>query len=295
MSRRPRSTRTAATRRGMPASSPPRSTATRSPSKASPASLAAKARRNSRSISPPARARAGRSRGSCRRRAWGKGPWSSAGLPISPRSSTIATRFGGGGTAFLSRSTANSSITEVVPHNPDLVNVSYEGASADGSTVIFSAIVKGGGLASGAIPDEFNLYAWDRETGEIRLAGVLPDGSAPPNGTPAGFNGNSGFTQDNHAVASDGSVYFNDSKTPTQSGQLSARPALPAPQPHRARNHPERHTRQLHPRPGPRLHDQRKRLGEDQRGSQRPRRGRNPARVFHDRGPGRQGSLLHQQ
>ena len=294
MSRRPRSTRTAATRRGMPTSSPPRSTATRSPSKASPASLAAKARRNSRSISPPARARAGRSRGSCRRRAWDKGPWSSAGPPISLRSSTIATRFGGGGTAFLSRSTANSSIAEVVPHNPDLVNVSYEGASADGSTVIFNAIVKGGGLASGAIPDEFNLYAWDRETGEIRLAGVLPDGSAPPSGTQAGFNGTPASprtTTRSQATARSTSTTARPRRSrPAQLGQLYLR-LNPT--------EPETTQKDIHGNciPDPVLactinvsaseKTNGALNGHDAAGTQ-------PA-VLHDRGPGRQGSLLHQQ
>ena len=65
-----------------------------------------------------------------------------------------------------------------------------------------------------------NVYAWDRATEEVRLAGVLPDGTTPPEGSRAGRGAEAqDYLQDGHLVGEDGSVLFND----RESGQLYLR------------------------------------------------------------------------
>ncbi len=119
-----------------------------------------------------------------------------------------ATKFGSG-TDFLGRSSADA-LLSTIAHSDGETNYSYAGASADKGTVILSStspLPLPPGSPTPA-PERFNLYAWSRASGEVRLAGVLPDGSAPPNGSVAGLIGNSGYTQQQPAVMSNGSVYF---------------------------------------------------------------------------------------
>jgi hypothetical protein len=125
-------------------------------------------------------------------------------------------------TAFLERSSADRSLTEIAPYGSGgSVNSSFAGASADGSEVVFESQAK---LTSAAIAGHSNVYVWDRASKVIRLAGVLNDKTAPPAGAFAGSydwiagtnaaslqSGGSAasyYTQDQHAITADGSLYF---------------------------------------------------------------------------------------
>jgi hypothetical protein len=108
----------------------------------------------------------------------------------------------------------------------------YAGQSTDGSVVLFEST---SALLEGAIEGSSNLYAWDRETGELSLAGVDNNETSPSKGTLAGAYlwplGSSGralrlggaeggmYLQDEHAVSPEGSIYF----TEAGSGQLYRR------------------------------------------------------------------------
>ena len=142
MSRRARSTRTAAACRPSSPRPRPRSTATRSASKAQPASPAAKGRRNSHLPGQPqiqpenrqgrmddAGATAAGQQGAGRRRSW-------AGPRLRSKCSTAATKFGSG-SDFLGRSSADASLTTVAHSDGSETNYSFAGASADKGTVIF--------------------------------------------------------------------------------------------------------------------------------------------------------------
>ena len=100
----------------------------------------------------------------------------------------------------------------------------YVGTSTDGSVVLFES--PGQLVEEGASTKGLNIYIWDRDTGELKLAGVLNNGSAPVKGALAGSNAVIGsdysrhYTQAEHAVSSDGSrVFFSD----IGSGQLYVR------------------------------------------------------------------------
>jgi virginiamycin B lyase len=135
----------------------------------------------------------------------------------------------GEGTALLSRSSADGSLATIAPYDKALSNsiaiAGYLGASADGSTVFVGIRpqlpVAAGSPTPAPTADqgkergEANLYAWDRETGELYLAGVLPDGTAPSGGGSAGGL----YIGDTDAVTADGSLYFTDLET----GQLYRR------------------------------------------------------------------------
>jgi hypothetical protein len=114
----------------------------------------------------------------------------------------------------------------------------YAGQSKDGSLVLFESRIK---LIPNALEGFPNLYAWDGETKEITLAGVLNDKTSPPRGTLAGpyewvgginsqtlrlggsFRGF--YLRDENAISPDGSVYFTEVGT----GQLYRRlnPTVP--------------------------------------------------------------------
>jgi hypothetical protein len=123
------------------------------------------------------------------------------------------------GSGLFARSTTGAPLTEIVPHTSPRPTYAYIGASGDGSTVLFGAqplepkntTLK---LLPAAAPGKPNLYAWDRDTDTLRLAGVLPDGSTPTQGSSTGRVSNNGdpetYNHDMHAVSSDGSVFFND-------------------------------------------------------------------------------------
>src|SRR5689334_8838064 len=153
----------------------------------------------------------------------------------SPDLSKIYTRVGKLGEprtdALLEESTTSEEATIIAPYAPS-AEYFYAGQSADGSIVLFEGDAV---LTSGAAQGHFNLYAWDRETEEIHLAGVSNEETALGDGSFAGpydwvfgtqgFNLHIGgaqrsyYLQDTHAVAADGSVYF----TAAGTGQLYLR------------------------------------------------------------------------
>jgi len=136
-------------------------------------------------------------------------------------------------------------ITPYAPFPPAVTGrYSFVGTSADASTVVFESPAQlppgeGRPPIPGAVLGGNNVYAWDRSSGELHLAGVMNDESqskaALPKGAVAGpydfSNGTnpkslgkggasaSYYTQDEHAVAADGSIYF----TAAGSGQLYRR------------------------------------------------------------------------
>jgi virginiamycin B lyase len=121
----------------------------------------------------------------------------------------------GVGTALIARSPATGAEQAIAPYTQDM-EYAYLGSSEDRSTVLFEARdttntnLK---LIPDAAPGKPNVYAWDREEpGTVRLAGVLPDGSTPPQGTGAGASALE-YVRDTHRVAADGSVFFTDLET----------------------------------------------------------------------------------
>jgi hypothetical protein len=150
-------------------------------------------------------------------------------------------------TGFFSRSSTDGSLATIYPYQPAGISPStLAAASADGSKVFFQTH---GQLDPAASPNTDNLYVWDRDTGTVSLAGVLPDSACatPPPcvpasgsfagpydwfryapGPPAGgvnYHFPGGITdryyvQDEHAVSADGSkVYF----TTADTGQIYLR------------------------------------------------------------------------
>ncbi len=114
------------------------------------------------------------------------------------------------------------------PHRLEREGFQLAGAFAGDSKVVF--------FASGEIPvtsgpaptsPEGNVYLYDRETGELTLAGVLPDSACgTPPCVPTGGSEVPGlpasdkpYIQEGHAVSTNGDVYFND----TDSKQLYLR------------------------------------------------------------------------
>ena len=93
----------------------------------------------------------------------------------------------------------------------------------------------GGTLIAAAVDGATNLYAWDRASGEVSLAGVMNDETAPGQGrrSPVPMTGRAARTahlkvggaarnyylQDEHAITADGDVYFTAGGT----GQLYLR------------------------------------------------------------------------
>ncbi len=124
--------------------------------------------------------------------------------------------------------------TALTPYLPSL-EPGFAGAAADGSVVEFESRLAIPGLA-GAIEGKPNLYLWDRETEEVRLAGVMNDGQPPANGAIAGpydwFTGTTPialgrggakegyYLQDANALSAEGTALF---FTAAGTGQLYER------------------------------------------------------------------------
>ncbi len=107
------------------------------------------------------------------------------------------------------------------------VPFAYAGSSQGGAVALLES-APGGGDVTGAtgpthnLAGKQNVYAYDRESGRLVLAGVMNDGTVPPGGTMSGpydwfkskSTTNEGgafgdyFTQPAHAVSADGSEIF---------------------------------------------------------------------------------------
>jgi hypothetical protein len=134
-----------------------------------------------------------------------------------------------------------SAPSQVAPYAPEVANdppYDYAGASADGAVVLFESKAD----LSGAGPDypllkgeARDLYAWDRDTGQLTLAGQMNTDAETeallPKGTYAGpydwihgllrlGGADRGFyLSDMHAISADGSAFF----TSASDGQLYQR------------------------------------------------------------------------
>jgi hypothetical protein len=123
----------------------------------------------------------------------GAGAWSTAGV-LPPASvgpvaanlgwtadlsfffSSAAPGFGEASKSFLLRDSATATFTSILSES---IGANFVGASSDGRLVYFESEEQ---LTPEAISGTTNLYVWDRDSGEISLAGVLPDSAcaAPP-------------------------------------------------------------------------------------------------------------------
>ncbi len=125
-------------------------------------------------------------------------------------------------TAILSRS-AEGEITEVLPHTTQMKLPPFmAGSDLDGSVMAFESSAE---LQEEAIEGASNVYAWERSSGELRLASILNDETSPPQGafagsydwgegttiaaTDEGGSARDYYTQDQHAISEDGAaIYF---------------------------------------------------------------------------------------
>jgi len=134
----------------------------------------------------------------------------------------------GYGYKLVMRDSAGGSPTVLIPQSAGWSGkLTLGGAFDDDSKVVFEA---NGSIpvTSGPVPvsTEGNVYLYDRDSGELTLAGLLPDSSCatppcvPAEGTklPAAFDD---YVQDGHVVSPSGDIYFTDRAT----GQLYLRRA----------------------------------------------------------------------
>jgi hypothetical protein len=161
-------------------------------------------------------------------------------LPDFSRTFSNATKLGNPRTkAFLEQSSTGEAPTLISPYVAK-AEYSYVGASEDASVVLFEAQAKlppskGAEPIAAALEGRPNLYAWDRGSREITLAGVMNDGKAPPQGafagpydwragtTPSSLREGGGarsyYLQEQRAISSSGDVFFTEAGT----GQLFQR------------------------------------------------------------------------
>jgi hypothetical protein len=127
--------------------------------------------------------------------------------------------------ALFSRPGAGGALTQITPHvtTPGLDGFDFAGSSKDGSKVIFESPAVLGTIPAG-LEGASNVYAWDRESETLRLAGVMNDEQPPAKGAFAGpydwargtsaLNLSQGgaklkyYIQEERAVSADGSFYF---------------------------------------------------------------------------------------
>jgi len=137
----------------------------------------------------------------------------------------------GFGYNYVMRDSADGSRTVLIQQTTETLSFTIGGAFEDDSKVVFDA---NGSVpvTSGPAPTstESNVYLYDRDSGELTLAGLLPDSACgsppcvPAEGSklPAAFND---YVQDGHVVSPDGGIYFTDRAT----GQLYLRRDAAAP------------------------------------------------------------------
>jgi len=172
---------------------------------------------------------------------FGNGEWSTAGLNTPPSYGDEAEVFawtpdlrlsfvkaysfqeGGAGYKLVMRD-SNGSRTILIPQAAGSIHPVLGGASDDDSKVVLEA---DGSVpvTSGPAPvsTEGNVYLYDRDTGELTLAGVLPDSACatppcvPAGGSklPAAFESDppgffSAYVREGNPISSSGDVYFID-------------------------------------------------------------------------------------
>jgi hypothetical protein len=165
------------------------------------------------------------------------GEWSTAGLNPPPSygdvaevlawtpdlrltfARTVDLNLGFGGFNLVMRDSADGTRTVVLPQTAGSGKFTLGGAFDDDSKVVFEA---DGSVpvSSGPAPTSTagNVYLYDRGTGELTLAGLLPDSACagppcvPAEGStlPAAFES---YAQDGHLVSSNGDIYFTDRAT----------------------------------------------------------------------------------
>ena len=141
--------------------------------------------------------------------------------------------------ALVEQSSKGGPVTVIAPYAAG-ANDSFAGETPDGSVVFFEAKTKlppteGGIPIAAATEGISNLYAWDRESGEVHLAGTFNLGEGAPKGSFAGpydwsvgsnaYDLNEGggerfyYLSSMHAITPEGNVYF----TAAGTGQLYLR------------------------------------------------------------------------
>jgi hypothetical protein len=135
---------------------------------------------------------------------------------------------GGEDVAFLARSSATHAVQQITPYL-DGAEYNFAGAPTDNSKFFFEARGENVNLTGNAATGKDNLYLFDRESEELSLVGVLPNGTTPPGGSFAGpfawwesgekltsggalgsgrDSTNGYLTQEMHAISADGSKAF---------------------------------------------------------------------------------------
>jgi hypothetical protein len=131
-----------------------------------------------------------------------------------------ATNFGAAPTtALFERRQGGGEPIAITPYVPKS-GYAYAGASSDGSQAIFESSSGQLGTTPAGREGRSNVYAWDGEGEQLSLASVFNDGKVPTQGAFAGpyewvlhrtSEGGASrlyYTQGEHAVAADGSVFF---------------------------------------------------------------------------------------
>ena len=95
---------------------------------------------------------------------------------------SVATRLGDPrASALIVQSTAGGEPGQITPYVDGIgTDYLYAGQSEDGSVVLFESRSK---LLPEALEEFPNLYAWNRDTGKLSLAGIYNDETSPPKGT----------------------------------------------------------------------------------------------------------------
>jgi len=113
-------------------------------------------------------------------------------LPDFSKTYSEATRLGSPRVKALVEQSTDGGESRIVSPYTAKAEYSYAGASAAASVVLFESEAQlrtketGGTLIEAAAAGFPNVYAWNRASGEVHLAGVLNDEKAPPRGTMAG-------------------------------------------------------------------------------------------------------------
>jgi hypothetical protein len=126
---------------------------------------------------------------------------------------------------LLVRSGASGAVSQIGPLAPDGTGFSYAGSSADGTVVLLES--SDGQLVPGDLAGSRNVYAYDRLTGALVVAGLTDEGTVPAEGaiggpyrwfenssTEKGGAAENYFTQPTHAISGDGSrIFFTASRS----------------------------------------------------------------------------------